>query len=669
MGGRLVAMLNPRTNDVAVQIAIENSGCTNIHFVPAPNGSSLPFANSPIRPVDMRIRRSIEDADLRFFMERGVRKKRDWYRTNVWEYCPNLCPGSKPLKNEEVPSLLALAARQVSGANMSMGMINGRPRVVSAMDNVESEKGVAAMALHARPTDVVTPSMREALGRLTKALDVMYSSLGTSKEFQQHDARVSLERIKEMYLGASAGSFLEKAEAFEHTDVNAQLKFIKKASQKKIHSHEATINAVIDFLAGDEPIQTIFTQNYKNEQFFSRDKQARREAWEKFINKIRVYEIPNEFFILLERLSQTTRILLERAHHICIGMKWSRGGAWAFAKKHRMTPGREWKRRAGDGDFEKLDQNLHSLLMNLLYSLALVYFKPGSADYEAMKRMIEFLAETVSARLVRFVGRLWAIVIGKMPSGTWATSHGDSFIVLIWYMIFGIMQIEKMPEHLQDEALARLINLELMMTIYGDDHLGSQDRDEIGLYFSETEFAAWCNTYFGVAIRDLRNDVRYIVRERNGYRKHPGIIFLRQNFVRNKDGYDETPYLPFREMDEYITKAVHGRETKDRDIFDFILSLLGHSYGTYASNFTAYSWLKNAFTSSVTNLSEEERTTCLGLIETRCPQDNEFVKKMRQADIAMTDLINGFPRYETLKKKNVYDEIYHSQVRLDHLER
>lgn len=436
-----------------------------------------------------------------------------------------------------------------------------------------------------------------------------------------------------------------------------------------MHSHHATLTNLSYFLAGYDPPEVIFTQNMKNEHYQSDgEKQRTLEKWEKAIAKVRTYEIPNEFFIVLERISQLGRMLIERGHLISIGMKWSRGGVDWLAKRLGVAFAKEWRRKFGDGDIDGLDQSIHYIFLQFFYQAAGMYFKRGHPDYPIMMRIINFLARVVSVRCVRFFARLWAMIVGKMPSGCWMTSHGNSWIVIFWFFLFGNMQIARAPLEKRAEMEAQLIDRIILMIVYGDDHILSSDRNETSEYFNTEQFAQWCKTYLNVSLRDVRPDVPFVIEARSGERVTEGIVYLKHFFVRNKRAdLGQSKYLPFRPIAEYQMKAVWGRECKDRDIYDFLLSLLGHSYGTYASNFPAYLWLCGAFNHAIkyVETSKGGVPAVLGQVKNRAHTNSDFMKKMRQNDLTIDDISHGFPTWETLVRKNQYDEVYHQSIRND----
>jgi len=173
-----------------------------------------------------------------------------------------------------------------------------------------------------------------------EALDYLYEAIGTRDQFGTFDPIVTMDRVKDMYLGASAGFFLEKPRVIQ---VSEKIIVEVKASNKKIHAFEPVLDASHNFWAGKNPPPVVFTQSWKTETKYSWVDQLVTEAWEKFVGKARTFEIGSMFFIVQEKVCQTVRMLVERWGGICIGMKWARGGAHEFAKQFGIKAGLETK--------------------------------------------------------------------------------------------------------------------------------------------------------------------------------------------------------------------------------------------------------------------------------------------------------------------------------------
>jgi len=131
----------------------------------------------------------------------------------------------------QVPSLLAMVLSSQSLYNKAFGGTNNRPHVVSAMKGMEDEKVVRIIAKHARPTDVITDTLKEVMDHVPEALDYMYSAMDTTKYMGTFEPVVTMERVKDLYLGASAGTFIENAQVKEITpEINLEIKASKKKS-------------------------------------------------------------------------------------------------------------------------------------------------------------------------------------------------------------------------------------------------------------------------------------------------------------------------------------------------------------------------------------------------------------------------------------------------------
>jgi len=534
------------------------------------------------------------------------------------------------------------------------------------MRGMEDEKVVRIIAKHSRPTDVITDNLKKVMTHVPEALDYLYDTIGTRDKFGTFDPIVTMDRVKDMYLGASAGFFLEKPKVIRVSDsVIVEV----KASNKKIHAFEAVLDASHNFWSGKNPPPVVFTQSWKTETKYSWVDQLFTEAWEKFVGKARTFEIGNMFFIVQEKVCQTVRMLLERWGGICIGMKWARGGAHEFAKQFGIKAGLETKKRLGDGDFSALDQTIHYVFLQLFYTLGGIYYNPKKPYYDVMMRVLEYCARQIAARIVHICARMWGLVIGKMPTGAWMTAHGNSFIVLLYFFLFCIMQSYEMSDVLKSYFQEQMLDKTVMARVYGDDHAQGQDRNyEIEAYIGEDQFAKWVSMYVGATIRDIRSDVPFVSpKSCMGHLETENLVMLKQYMVRNRNVEKGQPdYLPFRGWKDYAIHAVWGSTVKCRDVYDIMLSAVGHAYGTYGSNYPAWLWLKKLHQRAYQAVPDDEKSKTLGTLTSRI-SSVDHTKKMRQAAISIDEMVGAFPSYEKLEDKNVYDPVYHVSQRSDNL--
>jgi len=161
--------------------------------------------------------------------------------------------------------------------------------------------------------------------------------------------------------------------------------------------------------------------------------------------------------------------------------------------------------------------------------------------------------------------------------------------------------------------------------------------------------------HFEVEIRDLKDGIPFASKVKDGFVVSMGATLLRHQFVINEDKSSGQPiFLPFRDSREFIVRAVWGRETKVRDGVDVAMSIIGQAYGTYASNRDAYDRLRFFYEELVFGMKTPENLAFR--MNNRLGHDD--IKKMRQAGISPAELLNGFPTWETLIAKNVYDASY-----------
>jgi len=190
--------------------------------------------------------------------------------------------------------------------------------------------------------------------------------------------------------------------------------------------------------------------------------------------------------------------------------------------------------------------------------------------------------------------------------------------------------------------------------VYGDDHLYNKGEGLGSHYFSGTAFAAFLKTHFNVKLRDLKDGVQFVSKTRDGWLVDVGATFLKHQFVINPDrGPGQPQFLPFRESREFLIRAVWGRETRSRDEIDVLLSLLGHAYGTYASNRDAYDRMHLLYSEIVSVIGPDNLQN--RLMERVAVED---LKKIRQMGMTPGELVSGFPLWEVLVQKNVYDSTY-----------
>jgi len=308
-----------------------------------------------------------------------------------------------------------------------------------------------------------------------------------------------------------------------------------------------------------------------------------------------------------------------------------------------------------ESDVTKLDQSVIAKFVELYFSTMLVYEKKGTPEYEMKEKIVKYLITHFVQRLTHLFGEIWANVIGGVPSGAFNTSHMDSWILLLWFCLFCAYQICNAPDSVKPE-LELLLREIIRIAVYGDDNVWNKSNTPLSSYFSGVAFQAFMKDNFNVVVKDLKDGIQFLSEQREGWLTNTGCCFLKHYFVLNMDKREGQPrYLPFRETREFIVRAVWGRSGATRDGFDCLLSIIGHAYGTYASNSHAYNLLLTFYNNLIDRM-QISRSDIGSLFRTRLTPLTS--KEMRKRGISEAEILDGFPTWETLVLKNKKDESY-----------
>lgn len=564
----------------------------------------------------------------------------------------------------DVPPLWATIFRRESRWRQAFGKINNRPVYTYAKADLYPLKYLYVVLQQNKKSHLINDKGKTVLKNIVPALSHLYRMLGV-RVFETIRSRISVEDdLHGMYLGSAAGA--NKGQVREIR--TGTMKVSVSPYGKKYEMHGFDLDVFLRLIREGKDIPVYWVITPKGEIFYTFDKQWCDIKWQKFKDKCRVFVIPSSNFVVLERLVSKIRMLKERGPCIRIGHKWSRGGMDSIAECLGIDLTNCLDSLLCDGDVDKFDMRVKAYFVNLYYSSMLVHEDPRSEDYELKKKIIKQLIKAIVARITQLFGDAWCIQRGGVPSGCYNTSHMDSWVMVLYFCLFCVHQILQAPlEHKVqlEEEFIKIVKL----IVYGDDHVYNKGKGLGATYFSAKLFAKFLEEYFDVELRDIRDGIPFCSREYCGWLVgDPGMIFLRHFAVINRNkGHGQAKFLPFRETREYIARAVWGREPKNRDILDTMLSVLGHVYGTHGSNRDAYislrlfyKHLNKRVTGSGFDMSADELIDRL---------DRHDIRKMRQHGILIEDLRAGFPTWENLQKRNVYDRSYQDlTVELDDID-
>lgn len=417
---------------------------------------------------------------------------------------------------------------------------------------------------------------------------------------------------------------------------------------------EQEITAILNFLRTGEEPNIPWVIPLKDENFVDFFKQWSEEKWQAFEEKVRCFNIPCSIYILLERMVSLIRHRRERGWVIRIGHRWSHGGADSLARCLGIDLSTCWSPELVEGDAKLYDQTVAELWVNLYWSTMSNFVDPLSQDYSCFERIVKFLLKNMIMRLTQLLGSIWGAVKGGVPSGAFNTSHMDSWIMAMYIVLFCVWQVHTAPPEHQEALELDLLTIVLLI-VYGDDHLYRKGLGIGATYFSGAAFVDFMWKHFRVLVRDMKDGVCFASTTSAGWIVKCGATFLKHQMVLNPEKSVGQPFfLPFRESREFLIRAVWGRVTRSRDVVDTMLSVLGHAYGTYASNRDAYDRLKVFYSELL--VSEGVHSDLPAVLASRITNDD--LKKYRQMGLSVEELVSGFPSWETLVQKNVWDEVY-----------
>jgi len=487
-----------------------------------------------------------------------------------------------------------------------------------------------------------------------KAQQLLYDKIGIH-EFETEPCVITMKDLDGLYLGSSGG--LEPPDVRQVTLPSGE-KVRISSNGLKITKLESDLENVIQLIEKEIEFMVSYSNTPKDENFHhGGEKQMDDAAWEKALNKIRIFTVPNSPFLIANRLVVKIRHLKERGH-ICIGHKWPRGGMDRLAKLLGIDLNNCFNPTIVEGDIEKLDQSIWAIFVVIYYSYGLIHERSDNYSYLIKKRILHFILKNVCTRLTRVFAELWEILFGKVPSGVLDTSHMDSYVKLLWFFMFCVWVIDQ-AEKAHRRALSNYVVRLITMIVYGDDFLYNKGDEKWAPYFSGSNYKDWLMRYLQVNLRDLFDGIPFCSTERNGFFVTKGCSFLKMYSILNPyrtSTNGQCDFLPYRETKEYVMRCFSGREPKTRDILDMLLSCMAHGYGTYGSNLNAYRVLRNFYKALIYENGLLEASVIDDVISRLSARD---LKQYRMLGMDLDDIKSGFPELQTLITKNIWDASYH----------
>jgi len=368
---------------------------------------------------------------------------------------------------------------------------------------------------------------------------------------------------------------------------------------------------------------------------------------------------------------QRDRQGIERGEQIRVGGSWWNAGGEKLIQYLHMTDdeirkiveeyGEDYRPVLGDGDINGLDMGIKRFFMELYATTSGRYYKFRNINDKRTFRIMRLhCLEAISARITHLFGDEWRIFLGGMPSGSFETSHGDSWIMLLMYNIFVQFVWERNP------SLRKLIDFCCQkgwqnIVLYGDDHI-IRTIKKLQAFLGEQAFVNFLFEFFDLTSRDVRDDVPMLsIPSPDGGVLVKGIVFLKKYLIRTpphmyRTNVDMPDYVPYRTIDAYYHRIAFG-SSQDRTIIDQIMSCIGNAYDTMGTNLRAFEFLKHIYVQLMHSVGVDEQVVKM-MIHERMMQANvlndfkDITKLMRKCNITLEELLRGFPTIDDLVVRN-----------------
>lgn len=366
-----------------------------------------------------------------------------------------------------------------------------------------------------------------------------------------------------------------------------------------------------------------------------------------------------EFFIahfvdfLIATMVYGYRMLIERGNTICIGLKWWYGGAHEFATE--LGYGKPDISYSG-GDIKGQDYTTHAWALGLFSASGLAYVNPHSPDYKVYKKMAEACSNHLEAKFVNFTKNMWRWVVGTMPSGHAVTSHGNSWILAMywWSYVYGVHERNPRAKILIRSPTGWAVSKAyfIRFKVYGDNHVVALSA-AARVYLSYSDFVEFMNVY-GVTIHDIQENVPLIsVPDAAGGLKREGIVFLKRYLIET-DVQGVKYVLPYKKWKDMAPKIAYGN-SKRKNEYDILLAINGLAWDTMGTNNVLYKILLTMHCTVRTRIATLGLKPLASYLATYNDTRLELEKRARKIAISLDDYLR-FPTQKELVQRHVYNE-------------
>jgi len=606
-----------------------------------------------------------------------------------WEFVEN---------NLKHLTLRAQICRKMSSFNrvMTGGRYGQYQR--STLEDLYKTKLIHGLRKFDQPTNELNKKLRALAPIMKKAMDRMYAMMNVDKHIGQyqydpdHDVFSGIPSMSSAgcRAGISRRVLQDDGNYIAHTVAGKKIDQMEYAKRDYLETLEGAkkgikvkrndmayvivqkMEAVNDYSI-HEKVERLYCE-YNESKYRCRDELIKFEKMlEELKLKFRNYVIPFATDYMLVAHVQKHRQGIERDGPIRVGDSWWGSGGQRLMEYLQITDeqidaivkefGEFFRPVIGDGDITGLDMGIKRFFMELYTITGGRYYKfKDMNDKQTYRIMVTHCLEAISARITHFFGDEWRVVMGQMPSGSYETSHGDSWIMLLLFNLFVQYVWEKNP-HLRQVIDMCCKKGWQNIVVYGDDHI-TRTVKGLSKVLGEQAFVDFLAEFCDLLSRDVRENVTPLSELDNyGGLKTKGIVFLKKYLIKTPsymkmDHVDMPSVVPFRPLDTYLHRVAFGT-SEDRTLIDQIMSTIGNAYDTMGTNLVAYNFLQHLYSQLVDNLGGSDNWEIIArMMHERMLEmsihnsQKDITKLMRKSSITMEEMLQGFPPLRNLIARN-----------------
>lgn len=385
----------------------------------------------PLPPAEPRIMTAYREFDMWYLRGQFPSLSKEDVATRVWRVARDSTWTG--VANCGTGSLFWDAIQMSSAFNIAFCGNAHAPYSFRSLDNLLPEKLAASMAKFDRPTKDLNVECKGIAHLIPAALRRMYNYMGVTDQFEKSTFDPYAVKMNAP-MNSSSGARAGRAKVSGVT--RHGVPWVQSVSGRKLENREYAYRRYMEIVRQSEkgvPVDSdlAWVVSPKSEVFNSAGKVGLKETSDHRM-KLRHYNISYFTTYLVELHVLHHRQMVERGKMIRIGMPWWNGGAYAL---YKVMQGEDPDMRYSDGDVSNYDMSVKRVFMELYVGSSGVYYRKGQHT-QMYRNLQKFVLRRLTRRMTHMYGNVWRVILGGMPSGAYATSHGDSWILGAMFFFF-----------------------------------------------------------------------------------------------------------------------------------------------------------------------------------------------------------------------------------------